>query len=94
MESMIKSMIIRGLPPKTRFKIQRMARSENLSMNQMIVRLLLQAVAHSEREKDEKAIRSEAFRRLDEFRERRYRKYGKMEDSTKIIREFRDNRSR
>ena len=88
----MESMIIRGLPPKARFKIQRMARSENLSINQLVIRLLVGAIQQSEKEEEKGDGRTEAFRRLEEFREKMKKKYGRQEESWKLIREDRDSR--
>lgn len=84
--------ILRGLAKQTHSKIQRMARSENLSMNQMVARLLLKAIAVTEKEREKEKERTDVFRRIDELRERMYHKYGLFEDSAKLIREDRDSR--
>ena len=73
------TMLVRGIPPKIRREIQQMADAENLSVNQLLIRMIKEAVEASKKQKG-----------IEELREQIYRKYGLHEDSTKLIREDRD----
>ena len=84
--------LIRGIPPKVHREIQHMADDENLSVNQFLVRGIMEMVKKMGEQKAEKEKREEVFRRLEEIREKLQRKYGSFDDSTKLIREDRDNR--
>lgn len=84
--------LIRGVPPRVHREIQRLADREDLSVNQFLVRQLVEMVKNNRDQKTEEERRKDVFRRIEEIRERLYRKYGKMEDSTKLIREDRDSR--
>ena len=86
--------LIRGVPPRMRREIQRKAESRNLSVNQLLLHMIKTTLEQEENEKEKKARQKEAFRRLNELREEIHRKYGLSDDSTKIIREFRDRRNR
>lgn len=85
--------LIRGIPKPIHEEVQKWAADENLSVNQMLLNVIKNAVEKREQQKKSDKRQTEAFRRLQEFRERMYRKYGLQEDSTKIIRHFRDTRN-
>ena len=85
-------MLIRGLPPRTKKEMEEMAGEEDLSLNQLAVRLLQQAIDQKRKAEEEETEREKVFRRLDALRERLHRKYGTFDDSTKLIREDRDSR--
>lgn len=87
------NVLVRGLSPHVYQRIQSMAKEENLSMNQMFLRLIASSVEKSEAEKEKDERQKEAFRRIREIREEIYQKYGLQDDSTKIIRKFRDSRN-
>ena len=84
--------LIRGLSSRVRSRIQKLAKSENLSVNQVFLKLISLSVERLEKEEEEEERRKEAFHRVAELREELHRKYGKFEDSAKLIREDRDNR--
>ncbi len=87
------NILVRGLPPKIHRKIQILAEEGNQSINQIMIQLVTWAVekkADGQRAEDKRA---EAFRRIREFQNQMYQKYGVQEDSTKIIREERDRRA-
>ena len=86
------NLLVRGLPQNIHQRIQEIAESENLSVNQLLVRLLIEAVRAEEKEEEEAEKRRKAFRRLKELRDQIRRKYGKQEDSVKIIRQMREER--
>ena len=88
------NVLVRGIPEKVRRRIDKMARQENLSSNQLMVRLITQAIEKADLEREEEERRSEAFRGIERLREKIYKKYGKQEDSTKIIRQMRDERAK
>ena len=91
-------MLIRGVPETVRRQIRRAAEKKNTSVNQILLNVIKttfekrQKAKETEKEKDE--LEKAAFRRLEELRERLYQKYGLQEDSTKLIRHFRDTRNR
>ncbi len=85
-------LLIRGLSPRVHQKIQKLAVSENLSVNQEVIRLIAMALEQAEKNRDIEERRAEAFRRIHEIREENFRKFGLSEDSTKLIREDRDSR--
>lgn len=87
------NVLVRGLPPRVHKEIQRFASAENLSTNQVLIRLITMAIEQMEREKEKREREEEAFRRIKGMREAIYRKRGLLDDSAKIIREFRDNRN-
>ena len=84
--------LVRGLPRTVHIKIQKLAASENLSVNQVFIRLIDQALRQKEGEESEEIRRAEAFERVRKLREKMHRLYGKQEDSAKLIREDRDSR--
>lgn len=84
--------LIRGIPPRMHSRIQKLAQSENLSVNQAFLKLVASALEQLEKQEDEEERRREAFRGLKELRARLHAKYGKFDDSTKLIREDRDSR--
>ena len=88
----MKDFLIRGVPPWVHQRLQKVAEEENLSMNQLLIRILQEGLEIEKRKMEKEKREKEAFHRLREIRERLRRKYGKMSDSTKLIREDRDNR--
>lgn len=84
--------LIRGIPSRVHHEIQRLAEMENLSLNQFLVRQLVVMVKRNGEKEAEEERRKDVFRRIDELREELYRKYGRFDDSTKLIREDRDSR--
>ncbi|HXV27923.1 MAG TPA: hypothetical protein VD913_03065, partial [bacterium] len=86
------NLLIRGLQPRIRREIQKLAEAENLSINQEVLRLIAWALEQAEKQRVMEEERAEAFRRIREIREANFRKYGVTEDSTKLIREDRDSR--
>jgi flagellar biosynthesis component FlhA len=87
------NMLVRGLPERIRRRLESFAESQNLSLNQTLLRLIEAGLQKEETEKEKEERRKEAFRRIRELREEIYRKYGFQEDSAKIIRELRDERA-
>lgn len=85
-------MLIRGLPPTARRSIEEIAHEENLSLNQIVIRLIQEAIEQKRKAEEDEEQREKVFRRLDAIRERLHRKYGTFDDSTKLIREDRDSR--
>ena len=88
----MRNILVRGVPAKVRLRLQRLARFQNASMNQALLELLAWALEEKEKQTEAEHEREEVFRRVDELRERLRKKYGKFEDSTKLIREDRDSR--
>ena len=86
--------LIRGISKRNRLQIQKFAKLQNLSVNQVFLRVIDVGLEHLDEEMNKAEHRKQAFRRLRELREELRRKYGKQEDSTKLIRQMRDERSR
>lgn len=85
-------LLIRGLSPRTKKEMEEIAKEEDLSLNQLAVRLLREAINQKREKEEEEERHREAFRRLGELRERIRKKYGKFDESWKLIREDRDSR--
>lgn len=83
--------LIRGISFKLKQALKRLAQQRDVSMNQMLVNILRQEIDRQDKSIDEETRRKEACRRLGEFREKMIQKYGIQHNSTKVIREFRDN---
>jgi plasmid stability protein len=90
-EEAVSNLLIRGLSDGVRRKIQRLAAAENLSINQEVIRLIVMALEQAEGKKEMEERRAEAFRRIRELRKQFHQKYGMLDDSTKLIREDREN---
>ena len=86
------NVLIRGLPEKAHQKIKRLAKQDNLSLNQAIVRLIVEALEELEKKREREDRRAEAFRRIEELREKIRREHGTFDESWKLIREDRDSR--
>ena len=84
--------LIRGISMRLRQRIQKFARLQNFSANQLLIRIIDREIEHMEGNVDEEKQRAEAFKRMKELREELHQKYGRQEDSTKLIREDRDSR--
>ncbi len=84
--------LVRGIPKRIHDKVQKLAKSQNLSINQALIRLLIAALEHAEEGTGEEKRRVQVFRRLARIRARLHRKYGSFGDSTKLIREDRNSR--
>ena len=82
-------LLIRGLPERVHREIRDLAEEQNLSVNQLVLRLIHQAIDYAKMKEDKKACEKMAFQRITEMREKIYKKYGRFDDSTKIIREHR-----
>lgn len=89
----MKNLLVRGLPDKICREIERMANDENLSLNQVMVRLITLAIEEAGKKREQAKELTQAFVRISEIREAIYRRHGISEDSTKLIREFRDKRN-
>ncbi len=84
------NVLVRGIPPRLHREIQRWAETENLSVNQLFIKLALEAVEARKKTDQEDEEKKDVFERIKELREEIYRRNGIMEDSTKLIREDRD----
>ena len=85
------AILIRGLSPSIRSRIQRLASDENLSINQAVIQLLKSALTQLEKNWEENRERKDVFDRIEKLRAELHEKYGKFDDSTKLIREDRDS---
>lgn len=90
----MKNFLIRGISIRLYQRIQKFSRERNLSANQLLLEIINREIERMEGNADEESDRAEAFQRMRELREAMSRKYGKQEDSTKLIRKMRDERSR
>jgi len=90
----MRNVLVRGLPEEVHRQFEKIAESQNLSVNQLMVRLLIEGMKRSKAEEEKRKEWGEAIQRLKEIREENYRKYGKQEESWKLIREAREERSR
>jgi len=82
-------LLIRGLPQSIHREIRELAKEQELSINQLLIRLIRQAIDYAEMKKDRKERQEKAFQRINEIREEIHKKHGLLDDSTKIIRERR-----
>ena len=86
------TVLVRGLPETIHRKIQRIARSKNLSTNQVFVEAVVFYLKKKAEEEIQERERKQVFQRIRDHRQRMYLKYGLSSDSTKMIREDRDSR--
>jgi len=86
------NILVRDMPDGVHQKIREFATRQNISVNQVLLRMIREEMDRWQREKKEKEHREKAFQRIQKRREEIRRKYGLQEDSTKMIREFRDSR--
>ena len=86
--------LVRGLPRAVHVKIQKLAASENLSVNQVLIRLIDEGLKNKKKDETEEAEHAFLFRQIRELREEMHHQYGKQEDSAKIIRELQNKRNR
>ena len=82
-------LLIRGLPERARLQLQRLAKSRNLSINQITLEIFMDALKEYETEEERWRRHDEAVKKIDAFREAHFKKYGLQEDSVKIIRKMR-----
>ena len=88
------NILVRGVPQKYKSRIQRIAQSKNLSVNQVVVQYVIRGIENERERENGDSRQQEAIRRLREIREEIYKKYGLSTDSTQIIREARDSRNK
>ena len=86
--------LVRGIPASIRRQILHLAAEQNLSMNQEILRLLKVALEKEKERREKEKERQDVFNRMEELRKRMYAKYGKREESWRLIREMREERMR
>ena len=88
------NILVRGIAKPIHVRIQKFAESRNLSINQLLIQLIEKSVRNLEEAEEREKERAEVFERSERLREEMRRKYGKFDDSTKLIRKFRDRRNR
>ena len=92
------TVLIRSMPAKTYQEIKRRAQSENVSLSEEVIRLVLFALDEKEKkaikEMEEGKERGDVYERIRALREEMHAKYGhkKQEPGWKIIRKMRDER--
>ncbi len=84
-------MLIRGLSKRIHERIQKLAKSRNASVNQTVLKMIHDDLERMDKGIDEEERRARAFERTRQLREEIWKKYGKFDDSTKLIREDRDS---
>lgn len=92
------TMLVRSMPAATYRRVKKIAKEENLSLSQEVIRLVLFALDEKEKkaikEMEEEKDRGDVFERIRILREKIQAQYGKQEDSAKIIRRMRDERAK
>ena len=94
------TVLVRSMPAKTYQEVKRMAKDENVSLSQEVIRLVLFALDEKEKkaikEMEEQKEHEDVFERIRILREKIHTEYGgkKQEDSAKIIRRMRDERAK
>jgi hypothetical protein len=85
------NVLIRGLSPHLYRDIQKYADSEDLSINQVMLRLIRERMNQIYEKQEEKIQNGDVFQRIRELREKiaRRNRGKRMEDSVKIIRRMR-----
>ena len=58
------NVLVRGLPLKVHRQIQRLAEEQNLSSNQLIIKLLVQATKRANEEQEEEVTRENVFQKV------------------------------
>lgn len=86
------NILLRGLSPARKRDIERLANSKNLSLNQMFLEVIKAGLERWDKEREAETRRLDVFRRIRKFQKEMGRKYGKFEESWKLIREDRDSR--
>lgn len=84
--------LIRGVSKRIHAWIQKLAKSRNASVNQTILDLFQDEMVRMDKEISEEERHARAFERTRQLREEIWKKYGKFDDLTKLIREDRDSR--
>lgn len=84
--------LIRRVPRFAYAQLQRISRLQDLSRNQLLVRLMIATIKNNLQNKDDRERHSENFRKLLELRREIYEAHGRFDDSTALIREDRDSR--
>ena len=82
-------LLIRGLPARARLQLQRLAKARNLSLNQITLEILVEALKKWETHEERWKRHVEAIDQIRAFRKKHYKEYGLQEDSVKIIRKMR-----
>ena len=85
------ALLIRGLKKNVRQQLQKLAMRRNLSLNQMVIQIIEHSLQNLEDDHEMERRRKNVFERVRELREELHLKYGKFDDSTKLIREDRDS---
>ncbi|SRR3989338_5238783 len=92
------TMLVRSMPAAAYRRVKKIAKEENLSLSQEVIRLVLFALDEKEKkaikEMEEERDRGDVFERIRILREKIQAQYGKQEDSAKIIRRMRDERAK
>ena len=82
------NLLIRGLSPKTRQALEKLAKARNLSLNQMTLEMIMEALKKWETQEERRKRQDEAMDRMDAFREAYSKKYGRQKGS--IIQKMRE----
>ena len=92
------TILVRDMPATIYRRVKKMAQQENLSLSQEIVSLVLFALNEKEKKEIEEMQKQkeegDVLERMRVLREEIHAKYGKQEDSWKLIRKMRDERAK
>ena len=88
------AMLIRGMRSRMKLQIRRYAKSKDLSTNQALLSLINMAFETMNSEEEKENQRKQAFQDIRQLHQEMRRKYGRQDDSAKLIREMRDELSR
>lgn len=86
------NILVRGIPKRIHNRIQKIAKLQNLSINQTLIQLITAAIEEQKDKRETEKERTEVFERVRRLRNEIRKKYGTFDDSTKLIREDRDSR--
>ena len=88
----MKDVLVRGLPAKIHERLQNLAKAENLSLNQALLKLIIAALEEIDSKREAERERAEAYSRLLALRAKIKAEHpGTFEDSWKLIRKDREN---
>ncbi len=84
--------LIRGVSKRVHERVQKIAKLQNVSVNQVLIQLITKAIEERKDREEAEKERTEIFERARRLRDKIRKKYGTFDDSTKLIREDRDSR--
>ncbi|GEM_PF-2193665 len=88
------NVLIRGIPETVHRQIEKIAKEDDLSVNQMMVQILRTWVKQEAEKRKKSEDQLDVYQRIEKLREKIRQKYGVQEDSWKLIREAREERTK